>query len=511
MTMSTGPGHAPAVEAASKPERSERPRSAQSIVVALPPPCLDPERVAEAVIPYARTLAERTGAVVVLLSVVDLLAKFNPLSRSWGPSSTTIDTERITEAQANLSRLAAAFPANTVETVVRVGSTVDQVQHIVDEWTAPLLIVSSHTRSNLDRLLFGSVALDLVHTAACPVLVVRGPQRVAATPSLVNVVAPLDQSSFAEGALAAALAALGLADLHVHLLHVVEPLPYAGVASDDIVALVEPKASDYLQTVAQPLLARGYRITTAVRYGNPAETIAQAAAEQGADLIAMATHGRGGFHRVLLGSVAEHLLRAAPVPVLFARPEDVSQTREEERAAGAMPRLGAPPATRPALWERRARELMVQPVVVAHEDTLLADVAVAMVQNRIGSVPVVNAQGKLVGIITRSDLIGGAPHIPLAAFQASRLFDEHASAQSIEEIHRAGGELTVSQTMSRPVVTVTEDEPIAEVVRLLLGRGIDRAPVVRDGVPVGIVTRHDLLRLLLPADGNADGVTRGRG
>ena len=498
MTTSARPEPAAAVDAANTPERSERPRSAQSIVVALPPPCLDPERVAEAVLPYARVLAERTGAVVVLLSVVDLLAKFNPLSRSWGPAAATIDTERVAEAQANLSRLAATFPARTVETVVRVGRAVDEIRHVASECRAPLLMVNSHTRTNLDRLLFGSVALDLVHLAPCPVLVVRGPQRVAATPTLVNVVVPLDQSSIAERALAAALAMLGPDDLHLHLLHVVEPLPYVGVTSADIAALVEPRASDYLHTIAQPLRARGYRITTAVRYGNPAETIARVAAEQGADLIAMATHGRGGFHRVLLGSVAERLLRAAPVPLLFARPEDVSQTTDEERAREAWPRPGAPPAIRPALWERQARELMVRPVIVAHEDTPLADVAVAMLQNRIGCVPVVSARGQLVGIITRSDLIGGTPDIPLAAYQASQLFDEHATAQSVAEIVRVGGELSAGQIMSRPVVTVTEEASIAEVVRLLLERGIDRVPIVRDGAPVGIVARHDLLRLLLP-------------
>jgi nucleotide-binding universal stress UspA family protein len=64
----------------------------------------------------------------------------------------------------------------------------------------------------------------------------------------------------------------------------------------------------------------GYQVGVEVRFGDPAQEIVSCAAERGAALIAMATHGRTGWRRVVLGSVAEQVLRTTPVPVLLVRP-----------------------------------------------------------------------------------------------------------------------------------------------------------------------------------------------
>ena len=223
------------------------------------------------------------------------------------------------------------------------------------------------------------------------------------------------------------------------------------------------------------------------------------AAEQAADLVAMGTHGRSGVHRLLLGSVAEGLLRSSPVPLLLVRPEEAAATAAEEgEAITAVGRRRERLATSPALWERRAHELMVQPVVVAREETPLVEVVSAMLDHRIGSVPVVDQRGQLVGIITESDFVGDDRCIPLAAYQVPQLFRERVSEEALAQVYHAGRALTAGQIMTRPVVAVEEDEPVSAVVRLLLERGINQVPVVRDGMPVGIVARRDLLRLLVP-------------
>ena len=64
----------------------------------------------------------------------------------------------------------------------------------------------------------------------------------------------------------------------------------------------------------------GYSVALAVRFGDPAAEIVAFAEENGADIIVMATHGRGGVRRLLLGSVAEEVLRHTPVPLLLVRP-----------------------------------------------------------------------------------------------------------------------------------------------------------------------------------------------
>ena len=71
--------------------------------------------------------------------------------------------------------------------------------------------------------------------------------------------------------------------------------------------------------MAADLRGRGVRVTTDARHGDPVTELVAAARETGADLIAMTTHGRSGFGRLLFGSVAEAVLRQAEIPVLIMR------------------------------------------------------------------------------------------------------------------------------------------------------------------------------------------------
>jgi CBS domain-containing protein len=69
--------------------------------------------------------------------------------------------------------------------------------------------------------------------------------------------------------------------------------------------------------------------------------------------------------------------------------------------------------------------------------------------------------------------------------------------EGIEEIYKAARTITAKEIMTGPVITVSEDDPIEEAVRKLLSYDINHVPVVREGVPVGIVARHDLLNLMI--------------
>ena len=314
------PGAAPGEVAPAAHSRGPR-----SVLVPLPPLAVDPARVAESALPLARTMAQRTGAPLTLLSVVEREPPFNPLTRMGAPAAPEVGGESpVAEAEAQLAGVAEAVPTCPVETVVRTGSPAAEIRSVIAERTQPLLVLCSHTRTGLDRLLYGSITGELVRTATCPVLVVRGRQPAATkgVAPLHTVVVPLDQSALAEQALARALTALGPADLHLHLLHVLEPPPGAEHVSPDQMARLAPAMKRDLETIAQPLRTQGYRVTTEVRAGRPADEIAQAAIEQGAQLIAMATHGEHGVNPVLLGSVADRLLQTAPVPLLLVRPAD---------------------------------------------------------------------------------------------------------------------------------------------------------------------------------------------
>src|SRR5881409_981549 len=140
-----------------------------------------------------------------------------------------------------------------------------------------------------------------------------------------RLLVPLDGSDIAEAILPFVEKVAGPMDAEVILVRVVEPvspaeaIAAAGVVAPDTLMLRQLEAKAYLRTIRDRLAAKGIRVRTGLRSGAPAPEIVAAAATWGVDLIAMATHGRSGLGRVLFGSVAETVLRAAPMPVLMIR------------------------------------------------------------------------------------------------------------------------------------------------------------------------------------------------
>ncbi len=138
-----------------------------------------------------------------------------------------------------------------------------------------------------------------------------------------RVLVALDGSTACEAVLRFLLEIAGPLDMTVMLLHVLEPMPQVlevspHVLIDDVEAR-RNEAEEYLAPIAAALRSRGVDTSWAIRRGRPADEILDAARESGADLIAMATHGRTGLGRLLFGSVAEAVLRHAPVPVFMIR------------------------------------------------------------------------------------------------------------------------------------------------------------------------------------------------
>ncbi len=139
-----------------------------------------------------------------------------------------------------------------------------------------------------------------------------------------TLVVPHDFSAHAEAALAAALDLAQHFDSDIHLLHVVQPPSY-GYSADgfgSVPALFEVKDGSMkaLTAIADQIEDPPGRVEAHVVDGvNIAASIDRVAADLGADLIVMGTHGRTGLAHVFLGSVAERTLRRAPCPVLTVR------------------------------------------------------------------------------------------------------------------------------------------------------------------------------------------------
>jgi CBS domain-containing protein len=139
------------------------------------------------------------------------------------------------------------------------------------------------------------------------------------------------------------------------------------------------------------------------------------------------------------------------------------------------------------------REVMSKPPRVAREETTLEEAARVMLDEEIGCLPVVNTDGELVGIVTESDLTGAQPWLSLPARTHPQAAEEDRPAAPDLERLRIN---RVEAVMTRQVVTAMPGEPLSAVVDRMMERNLHHVPVVENGVPMGVLARHDLLGFL---------------
>jgi nucleotide-binding universal stress UspA family protein len=137
---------------------------------------------------------------------------------------------------------------------------------------------------------------------------------------LEKILVPLDGSTLAEAALSTAREFAERDGSTISLLRAAEGMTLPGGDTVEAQVTAVREAEEYLAAVVRRLEGKGIRrIETHVWYGPPATAIVEAAAVQKADLIVMSTHGRSGLGRLVLGSVAESVLRGTTAPILIVR------------------------------------------------------------------------------------------------------------------------------------------------------------------------------------------------
>ncbi|MBY0312418.1 MAG: CBS domain-containing protein [Phycisphaerales bacterium] len=144
-----------------------------------------------------------------------------------------------------------------------------------------------------------------------------------------------------------------------------------------------------------------------------------------------------------------------------------------------------------------AKDLMTPNPVTVGLDMPLPEVAKLMSARDIGAVPVVDDAGMLRGIITESDFTGVARCVPFTMDLAPVIFGARAATlKELEQIYAQASKLTAREAMSEKVVSVGPEEELGQVVRLMLDRKLKHVPVVVGGKPVGMIARHDVLKLM---------------
>lgn len=303
---------------------------------------LDGSRFGEHAVPWALALARRLDAGIELATVASLAP---PLT--GGPSRDRPPGEDGRErgmamAERYLQQVverirSTGFDAELGWTVIPPGNVAAALIRHGTQVGADLTVMTSHGRGPLQRAWLGSCADSFIRRSPRPVLLIRPepaedegqPLPLERIPELPRrILVPLDGSPTAERLVEVA-PPLTDPTARFLLLRVIPPflpggspyLPHVVREAEDQ-ERVRSAVSRYLEEVAERLRAGGSEAEIRVPTGGqPGQAILETAREEDVDLIAMSTSGRGGVARLLLGSVADKVIRGAPCPILLHREE----------------------------------------------------------------------------------------------------------------------------------------------------------------------------------------------
>jgi nucleotide-binding universal stress UspA family protein len=304
---------------------------------------LDGSTLAERAVPYAVRLAQaRQGRLILMRAALAA-----PPQTLDGSDWEREQTEAIDDAERYLGEMAESLSRQVpVEAAAPYGRAATQILDTATRFAADGIVMATHGRTGLPHLLYGSVTEAVLANSRVPVFVVYArpgePPAAPFAPHSAHVLVPQDGSANDAAALDAALQIVGMRGEIVLVTVIPPPERLARDEFGRVLAYLDQQeesdrlaARDYLNNMASRLGNRAVPITIKVdvRVGDPASGIAMAAIDQSADLIVMATHGRTGIRRALLGSVAGTVLRTGPTPVLLVHPQAQARVEDEMQQA----------------------------------------------------------------------------------------------------------------------------------------------------------------------------------
>lgn len=294
---------------------------------------LDTSRFAEAALPLAAGIARAATARLHLMLVHEPMV---PLSGMGGLPipALNLDEEVMARERSYLDEVADRWrePSGGSVGVRSIeGQAGPDLCEEATRLSADLVVMTTHGRGTFRRFWLGSVADYMVRHLTTPVLLLPRGNESEPRPvqRLRHLLVALDLSRDAEAILKPVAILAGLTRADITLIYIAETLveiPGIGVPgpvldSSTPAARMRDYAERYLEQLAGPLRAKDIRTTTRVATDtSAAEGLLGALEETAFDGIAMTTHGIGGFRRLLLGSVADKVIRSATKPVLVLRP-----------------------------------------------------------------------------------------------------------------------------------------------------------------------------------------------
>ncbi|HYN80007.1 MAG TPA: universal stress protein [Gemmatimonadaceae bacterium] len=277
-------------------------------------------------------LARKSGARLRLVRVAP-----GPIM-SGGPDTMALESAAWTierdDLRTQLYRLAAECKSNSnveISATVEEGPVADALRGHALRHGVDLIVMATHARRGISRAFLGSVADQLIRESGIPVLVVRPPSLATELidgPCYKRIIVPLDGSSLAERSLQFAVALAKIEHAQLTLLRIVTPektapaQPGAWIAPRRAAGIDE--AERYLAKMRIALVEPGLHIHSAVVVADDVpRAIAGFAQASDEDLIAIATHGRGGIARAIIGSVADRVMSEGLLSMLVVHPSEL--------------------------------------------------------------------------------------------------------------------------------------------------------------------------------------------
>jgi nucleotide-binding universal stress UspA family protein len=292
---------------------------------------LDGTVFSEQALPWAVSVAKRSGAAIHLATVEIPPPMAFPDVNFLTPLS---DAE-LAYLDGVAERLRAAGIVE-VDVAVLNGNAPEALEEHRRQIEADITVMATHGRGPVARSWLGSVADQFVRATAAPVLMVRpreadGEVDLASLPVVERLVLTLDGSALSESAVEPAMSLAKLYEADTTLVRVIEyPNRTESVYLPDMVEAVEERLEESRQATHDELGRRAAQLSTDGTSVDQetrvvihaAEGILNIASERGADVVAMASHGRGGLRRAVLGSVTDKVLRGSDRPVFIVRAEE---------------------------------------------------------------------------------------------------------------------------------------------------------------------------------------------
>ena len=272
---------------------------------------------------YALALARWQSARLNLLEVIE---EALPPGVNRAPTSDGVPNETRTTLERDLRRVLTARRASDVqvEIFMRKGKVVQEILAQAKASRSDLLVIGSHGRGGVQRLVLGSVAEKVLRLATCPVLTVRRGVRLVrrSRSPFATILCPTDFSAAANKAVAYAKRLAQEADAKLILMTAVE-WPFGDEVTSGAVAELQKSiasnASDALTRLLPRPASNGPRAQAIVAVGKASAAIVKVARARSVDLIVMGVSGRGALDVAILGSTTHHVIREGAWPVLTVR------------------------------------------------------------------------------------------------------------------------------------------------------------------------------------------------